>query len=112
MLFIPSCIFMYISITDRLVFKDFIQTESVWLGVAFAITVLVTMCMRGLPKRAAIVAMLGGCLIVGLVKGPELVSFKREFSAAETEQSTYMRAAFAYVSLQMFKDKPITGSLT
>jgi O-antigen ligase len=48
-------------------------------------------------------------LFAGIVKGPELVAFKREYSAAETRESTYMRAAFAYVSLEMFKDKPVAG---
>jgi O-antigen ligase len=43
------------------------------------------------------------------VKGPDLVAFKREYSAAETRESTYMRAAFAYVSLEMIKDRPVAG---
>lgn len=41
--------------------------------------------------------------------GPSLVAFKREYSEAETRESTYMRAAFAYVSYQMIKDSPIMG---
>ena len=44
-----------------------------------------------------------------IVKGADLVAFKREYSAAETRESTYMRAAFAYVSLEMFKDRPVMG---
>jgi O-antigen ligase len=48
-------------------------------------------------------------LFGGLVLGPNLVAFKREYSAAETRESTYMRAAFAYVSVQMFKDRPVAG---
>ncbi len=38
-----------------------------------------------------------------------LVAFKREYGEAETLESTRMRGAFAYVSYQMFLDKPITG---
>ncbi len=44
-----------------------------------------------------------------LIVGPNLVAFKREYSEAETRESTYMRAAFAYVSWQMFLDRPIEG---
>jgi len=41
--------------------------------------------------------------------GPSLVAFKREYSEAETLESTRMRGAFAYVSWKMFQDSPITG---
>jgi O-antigen ligase len=43
------------------------------------------------------------------IKGPDLIAFKREYSAAETRESTYMRASFAYVSWKMFQDRPLTG---
>jgi O-antigen ligase len=84
-------------------------TRSVWMGLGFAILVLVVFCLQGLSRRLVLFGMLAGCLAVGVVKGPDLVAFKREYSAAETRESTYMRAAFAYVSVEMFKDRPITG---
>jgi O-antigen ligase len=43
------------------------------------------------------------------VKGSDLVSMQRETSGAVTRESTYMRASFAYVSWQMFKDHPLGG---
>jgi O-antigen ligase len=84
-------------------------TRSVWMGLIAVIGLLSITLLQGLPRRALLFGMLSACLLVGVVKGPELVAFKREFSAAETRESTYMRAAFAYVSLEMFKDRPIGG---
>ncbi len=84
-------------------------TRSVWMGLGFAIVTLVWLGLQGLPRRAAIVGMLFAGLAIGIIKGPDLVAFKREYSAAETRESTYMRAAFAYVSVQMFKDRPVAG---
>lgn len=84
-------------------------TRSVWMGLAFVVVSMVWLCLQGLPRRSAIVAILFAGVAVGVVKGPELVAFKREFSAAETRESTFMRAAFAYVSLEMFKDRPVAG---
>ncbi|MEZ6137210.1 MAG: O-antigen ligase family protein [Pirellulaceae bacterium] len=84
-------------------------TRSIWMGLAFVVGLLVLLCLNGLPRRAALFGMFACVLVVGLVKGPDLVAFKREYSAAETRESTYMRAAFAYVSIEMFKDRPVTG---
>ncbi len=84
-------------------------TRSVWMGLGLIMATLTWLCMKGLPRRAVITFGLFGVLGVGVIKGPDLVAFKREYSAAETRESTYMRAAFAYVSLEMFKDRPVTG---
>ncbi|QDV24112.1 O-antigen ligase family protein [Aureliella helgolandensis] len=84
-------------------------TRSIWMGLGLVICILVYFCLKGLPQRIAIVSILFGALGVLVLKGPELVAFKREYSAAETRESTYMRAAFAYVSLEMIKDRPVSG---
>ncbi|GIW97006.1 MAG: hypothetical protein KatS3mg111_0339 [Pirellulaceae bacterium] len=84
-------------------------TRSVWLATAASLGVLTMLGMRGVPRRLVIVCGLSGVLLVLGIKGPDLVAFKREYSAAETRESTYMRAAFAYVSWQMFRDRPLTG---
>lgn len=84
-------------------------TRSVWLGLGFAILSLVVLGLQRLPRRVAISGMLAAVSLIGILKGPDLVAFKREFSAAETRESTYMRAAFAYVSFEMFKDRPLAG---
>ena len=87
----------------------FTYTRSVWLGFACGISTVVIFALQGRTRQVAIAGLVSVCCVVGIVKGPELVAFKREYSAAETEESTYMRAAFAYVSLEMFKDRPISG---
>lgn len=84
-------------------------TRSVWMGLGLVIALLTWLGLQGIPRRAAIVGMLFAAMAIVIVKGPDLVAFKREYSAAETRESTYMRAAFAYVSLEMFKDRPVMG---
>ncbi|MCC7337776.1 MAG: O-antigen ligase family protein [Pirellulaceae bacterium] len=84
-------------------------TRSVWMGLGLVAVLLTGLCMQGIPRRAAFVGMLFAALAIVIVKGDDLVSFKREYSAAETRESTYMRAAFAYVSLEMFRDRPVMG---
>lgn len=84
-------------------------TRSIWMAAALIGALLVMSCLRAVPRRIAIVSILAGAGLVLAVKGPDLIAFKREYSAAETRESTYMRASFAYVSWQMFKDRPIAG---
>lgn len=84
-------------------------TRSIWMGLGSTICLLVTLCLAGQPRRVAMMGLLAGVTVIGVIKGPDLIAFKREFSAAETRESTYMRAAFAYVSIEMFKDKPVAG---
>jgi O-antigen ligase len=79
------------------------------MGTAIVVVLLVMGCLRGAVRRVAIVGILAGAAMVLAVKGPELVAFKREYSAAETRESTYMRASFAYVSWKMFQDRPLAG---
>lgn len=109
----PKCRFRWIAFSvGTFLFAGAIfltYTRSVWLGLAFSLCVLVLLGLQGLSRRAAIFGMLCGCVLIGAVKGPDLIAFKREFSAAETRESTYMRAAFAYVSLEMFQDRPVAG---
>ena len=93
----------------HLVALFFTYTRSVWLGVGIASMLLFAMTLRGQSRRLVIVAMLIASVITGLVVQEGFTSFKREYGAAETAQSTKMRAVFAYVSWLMFKDRPLTG---
>lgn len=84
-------------------------TRSIWMGAIAVMVLLVLLCFDGVVRRrlvmgGAVVGILGA-----LIAGPNLIAFKREYSAAETRESTYMRAAFAYVSLEMIKQRPIAG---
>jgi O-antigen ligase len=55
-----------------------------------------------------------GTLVIALAgvwvtKSENIVSFKRELSAEETRNSAEWRKIFAYVSWQMFQEKPLLG---
>jgi O-antigen ligase len=84
-------------------------TRSIWMGAAAITLILLSTMLQGKARTLT----LGSLFLFGtvglLVLGPSLVAFKREYSEAETLESTKMRGAFAYVSWKMFQDSPITG---
>ena len=84
-------------------------TRSTWLGLAGAIVVVVAFqAPKPLRKTALVGCCLLGCLL--LVVGKDaLVGLKREDSASVSAHSVQQRAAFAYVTWQMYKDHPLTG---
>jgi O-antigen ligase len=84
-------------------------TRSIWMGAALIAALLVMVCLEGFVRRLAIVGILATAILVLAIKGEDLVAFKREYSAAETRESTYMRASFAYVSWKMFEERPVAG---
>ncbi|MCA9189118.1 MAG: O-antigen ligase family protein [Pirellulaceae bacterium] len=84
-------------------------TRSVWMGVALIVALTTFATLHGRTRWAAIACMMFAGLAVVAVKGDKLVSFQREYSAAETRESTSMRGSFAYVSWLMFKERPISG---
>jgi O-antigen ligase len=84
-------------------------TRSIWMGLLLVLAMLVVLCLRGRLRQSLIATGLVGSLVLGIAFGPSLVAFKREYSAAETLESTKMRAAFAYVSVEMFKQRPLAG---
>ncbi len=84
-------------------------TRSIWMGTAAIVIILLSTMLQGKTRTLILGALFMSAIVGGLVVGPSLVAFKREYSEAETLESTKMRGAFAYVSMQMFKDSPITG---
>lgn len=109
----PECRFRWAAFASASVLFSgavyFTYTRSVWLGLVLCVAILTLLALQGMPRRVAIFGMAAGCMLIGAVKGPDLIAFKREFSAAETRESTYMRTAFAYVSIKMFQDRPVAG---
>lgn len=84
-------------------------TRSTWLGLMGA--VLVVTCLQ-LPKiwrlpTFATASILGLLLLV--VGKDAIVELKREDSGAVSAHSVQQREAFAYVSAQMFRDRPLWG---
>lgn len=87
----------------------FTYTRSVWLGFALALFLAMMATLHGRWRAMVVMGALGAMALVVMAKGEELVAFKRETSAAETAESTYMRASFAYVSWLMLQDRPLAG---
>ncbi len=92
-----------------LVAAYFTYTRSIWLGAAFVLLITLVATLHGKWRALVILGSLGGAAFIVLAKGESLVSFKRDTTAAETAESTYMRASFAYVSWLMFQDRPVMG---
>jgi O-antigen ligase len=84
-------------------------TRSIWMGAGVIVVVLMLTMLRGRTRIFAVGSLAVCGLFGGLVIGPNLVAFKREYTEAETLESTRMRGAFAYVSWKMFQEKPIAG---
>jgi O-antigen ligase len=84
-------------------------TRSIWMGLIAVVGILIVLCLKGQLRRGLVIGGALAGIFGGLILGPNLVAFKREYSAAETRESTYMRAAFAYVSFEMIKDRPVAG---
>ena len=85
------------------------KTRSIWMATAAIIVIALFTMLRGKARTITIGSLMITGLFGAIVVGPSLVAFKREYSEAETLESTYMRGAFAYVSYKMFMDKPIVG---
>ncbi len=87
----------------------FTYTRSVWMGAALAVLTALGLGLRTKWRILlfATAVAFGGAVVV--LQGDKLIAFERGSSAADTRQSTYMRASFAYVSWLMFQDKPLTG---
>jgi len=84
-------------------------TRCVWMGAAAGLLVVMGLT---LPRRVSAVLLTGALscgLLLAATQWDRLVNLSAGRSAAETRDSTYMRASFAYVSWQMFLDHPVLG---
>lgn len=87
----------------------FSKTRSVWLGLATGLFLVLAVTLRGRTRLAVLGAMVLAGIVFGATKFDSIVSLKREGTVQDTRQSNSMRASFAYVSWQMFKDRPLFG---
>lgn len=84
-------------------------TRSVWLGVALSVLTVLVLALRGAWRPLVFGVAVAGGLVVGLTQMDSILYMKREHSAAEAAGSVDMRSTFAYVSWQMFQDRPLAG---
>jgi O-antigen ligase len=87
----------------------FSYTRSVWIGLALALMITAGLTLRGRLRGAVLVLMILGLAGTWLVESENIVGFKREQSAEETRNSAEWRKIFAYVSWEMFQEKPLFG---
>ncbi len=83
-------------------------TRSIWIGTILAVVVTLAMLAPCVWRPMILTATLlfGGLIIANF---DTLANLKREGNATEARESAGMRACFAYVSWQMFLDRPICG---
>ncbi len=84
-------------------------TRSIWIGTALAIVVALALTLRGIWRPIVLGALVSTALVMSVVQLDSLANLQREGSATEARTSADMRASFAYVSWQMFLDRPILG---
>ena len=87
----------------------FTYTRSTWLGLAIGLAV-VPLCQLSSRWRlpAAMGVAMCGAVGIGLLGG-RVADLSRKDSDASAEHSVYQRASFVYVSMRMFRDRPIVG---
>ena len=87
----------------------FCYTRSVWMGLALGVAVVLWLSLEGRWRPLVLGTMAAAAILVGAVKFQDMVELKREGNASDSKLSAVMRGGFAYVSWQMFKDRPLAG---
>ena len=85
-------------------------TRSVWLGTAVAIVVLLLLTLNGWRRIGVLSSLAIAGLLVAATQLDRIVAFDRtDNTAAQTQESVGLRGSFAYVSWQMFLERPLLG---
>ncbi|MDY0170425.1 MAG: O-antigen ligase family protein, partial [Thermoguttaceae bacterium] len=84
-------------------------TRSVWMGTAAGAMIVLGLTLQGQWRPLVLGSMVTAGLLLALTRMDKLLSFEREYKAQYTRQSVDLRAGFAYVSWQMFRDRPLLG---
>lgn len=87
----------------------FSYTRSVWMGTGLGLVLVLAMTLQGRARQAVLGGIALSAMLVGLTMMDKLGGFQREQSASDTRESADMRVSFAYVSWQMFLDRPLLG---
>ncbi|MBN2473653.1 MAG: O-antigen ligase family protein [Pirellulales bacterium] len=84
-------------------------TRSVWMGTGLGALIVLALTLRGSWRPLVIGGMVSAALLLVATRMDKLVSFEREYAATYTGKSVEVRGAFAYLSWQMFLDRPLLG---
>ncbi len=85
-------------------------TRSVWIGMSLATLIVLGLTLSGLWRLWVLGSIVAAGLLVAVTHREALVSLQREDSAEDSRRSVSMRGSFAYVSWQMFLDRPLLGA--
>ncbi len=102
-------LFWFMVLAVELAAIGFTYTRSIWIGTSAAIVVMLALTLRGLWRPIVLGGLVSAALVLTVVQIGSLTNLQREGSAIEARESAEMRACFAYVSWQMFLDRPILG---
>ncbi len=84
-------------------------TRSVWMGTGLALLVWTALALKGQLRRAVLFGAVSAAVLAIAVNADNLAGFQREGTEEDTRSSATSRASFAYVSWQMFLDRPVLG---
>jgi O-antigen ligase len=87
----------------------FSYTRSIWIGTSLAIFVFLWLTLRGAWRTLIVGGLASAVLLAVAMNVDKLTDLQREGSSTEAAESASMRESFAYVSWQMFWDRPIWG---
>jgi len=84
-------------------------TRSVWIGTALALFMFAMLVLKDRWRKLVLFGAVGAAALIVTTKLDTLAGFQREGTAQDTRSSAESRASFAYVSWQMFQDRPLFG---
>jgi len=87
----------------------FSYTRSVWMGAGLGLLIVLALTLRGVWRPLVLGSIVGAGLLLVTTQMDQLKSFRRESSAEDSGRSVDLRGAFAYISWQMFLDRPLMG---
>ncbi len=84
-------------------------TRSIWIGTTVLTVIVLAATLRGAWRPMLVATLITAALFMTISQLDSVTSLKREGNATEARESATMRACFAYVSWQMFLDRPLFG---
>lgn len=87
----------------------FSYTRSVWMGLGLGLLIMAAFTLHKSWRPLVLTGMIGGAVMLAAFKSDAILGFQREYSASDTRDSASLRISFAYVSWQMFLDRPVLG---
>jgi O-antigen ligase len=85
-------------------------TRSVWMGTALGLLIVLGLTLRGKWRPLVLGSMLVAGMLLAVTKMDKLVEFNRGESSSHARSSVDLRGTFAYLSWQMFLDRPLLGA--